>query len=201
MKNSLLLTCCFFLSGIAQAQVSHGNTAFGVTYTSPVSSCWSRLNWRQPSGSVDLKKVSLEYTIITEAADINSDRSIFVALSSSTEGLWLLRSPAIWRQYSLGQYVDAVAAPLAQADPFLRLEIFRDDDLSGLPANAQLYVGYGIVPNGGTNSAAFQEMLDSKRFELIWSKSNGFKPGPGLFCVSVTTVAETSFLTYPAGTQ
>lgn len=201
MKKLLALACCTLLPAIAQAQVSRAEGFFSIPFATPSNSCWNRASLRQPPGIFDLKTVSLDYTIVTEAADINSDRDAFVVLSSSTQGLWLLNSSGIWRQYSPGQYVETAAAPLAKSDPFLRLEIFKNNDLSVLPADAQLYVGYGILAKGGTTSTAFQEMLDSKRFELIWSKNSGLKPGPNLFCVSVTNIAVTSLVAYPTGTQ
>jgi hypothetical protein len=129
----------------------------------------------------DLGKAVLRYRLVIAPEHQRRYGDIFVGLRrrSAPDKLWLYGfsldasgrvSSLDWRLYD-GQSVP-MAAEMGQSFSAIHtVDILpRATDLTSLAGDAELLLGYGVRNNavGSTPADAFKEMVDARRYSVIW---------------------------------
>jgi hypothetical protein len=153
---------------VANAESPPPYTTVRIDYPSASNYCFHTGEW-----SGNLKSATLLYRLVIRPEDLSKHADIFVGYRrrGDPDRLWLLTPSQTWEPYSADS-----APPAAQVGQVLQAVhavpiLDTPTDLAQLPADGEVWVGYGPRLNapGSSTRDSFRHMLDQQRFTRIWS--------------------------------
>lgn len=199
-KIQKFLLAVLFLLSMIQVQAT-AQTEINTQFSKPSKICFPQISLYQKSGSLD--NVMFDYYLTIPQEDHFKAGHIFVGfrLKSQPEALWLYDG-IVWNKYD-GTYPPLPFPPdtfdLYELQPVTRTSIsIYPIDLSAYVSDGELWVGYGFrSPSSGISAQeAFDEMISSKRFKLIWEvgQTPGYIAGHftelSVICISITEMTQ-----------
>lgn len=160
----------FLVISPARAQLPDVGAHTPIVLSQPANLCLDQAEW-----SGDIRRVTLKYFLVVAPEHQGKSGDVFVGfrLKSQPDKRWLYSPGLGWRAYdsndpNQGPWPYRSAAGLF---PLETIALGPQGDLSGFAGDGEILVGYGLRANPGSFGAAdtYKEMLDSQRFEVVWS--------------------------------
>lgn len=207
MKRFLLQSALTGI-GLLVASATQANDEINTKFTSPGEICFPQSYLYAETNN--FKSVMLKHYLIVHKEDHYKTGEVFVGfrLKSQPDVLWLFNGGR-WIMHENGKvpefFANSAQIPFAQLQPVIPTSISDHPiDVSPYVGDGELWIGYGLRSESETAQVSFDEMLSSKRFNLIWEIGNSVIPpiiGSSVICLTITEMTEYSPLLSTADTK
>lgn len=138
----------------------------------------------------------IDYNLLIDENSLYKAGDIFVGAGLKSDPLSLFLSNAFdWEDYSQNMDMPTSYRRYLEFPQLVPISVFRDpQDLSAAIGDGEIWVGYGLRPENGTSKDSFEDMIEKKRYKLIWSStpaapSLGFTEPFARICLTATNLS------------